>query len=184
MAQRRGRLSRRFSGRRPPNWPRTRTLEHFRGPVARKLTPAVVEKIRARKAQGLSNVAIAQELALSHGSVGNALRMAPTPKAPPKRPTGEKKARKSDSEAPTPAALMAMAWKTAQRLDRWSDEAQDDRDQGAFKALAKDLLAAVKELSKLLPPVPLDPETDPDLVAAAEEARGLVRELVERKRGT
>lgn len=147
--------------------------------MARKLTPAVVEKIRARKAQGLSNVAIAQEFGISHGSVGNALRMAPPAKAPSKSP---KAPQRGESGAPTPAALMQMAWKTAQRLDRWSDEAQNDQDPGAFKALAKDLLVALKELSKLLPPEPVDHETGPDMVAAANEARALVRELVERER--
>lgn len=154
----------------------------------RRLTPDVVERIKQRKAQNLTHAEIALEFGISTGSVGNALAMK-SPRAPTVDAPGDEEAEsvspKPPAEpekllsTPTPERLMAMAWKTAQRLDGWADTAQGEQDRAAYRSLARDLLGAIKELSRLLPPPAPDPEQAPDVVAAAKRARAALHALVE-----
>lgn len=175
--------------------------------MARKLTPIVVQQIHARRAQGLTQAEIAAEMKLSQGSVANALKIPPSsdmgtwarppprvgpavveigkPQVPRSEPSPELEEAEPDEPVeltgPTPQALLSMAWKTAQRLERYADAAERNQDAGAFKALAKDLIATIKELARLTPPAPPDPEQAPDMLEAARLGREALHALIDRE---
>jgi hypothetical protein len=143
----------------------------------RVLTPEVIAGIHRRRAQGLTLQQLVAEFGVSMGSVQTAIKTPPPLLPGPHKPaTSSPEADDSEDEdppdvegkGPTGEALQAIAWKTAQRLDRMGDKAADP---AVYRGLAKDLISAIKELSRLMPPTPADPESMPDMVAAAERAR-------------
>lgn len=159
--------------------------------MARKLTPEVVAKIHQRRAAGLTQAEIARELGISHGSVGNALKIKelqngfPPPKPPISEPLDDPPVAPEPSSSvasgETLADLRGTLLELVRTLQGLAKAAKDSKDGGVYLQIARVTAQLVKEVARLTPPDPPDHEQAPDMVEAAARMRDALHAMVDRE---
>jgi len=147
----------------------------------RKTTESDRLAVHEAKRRGLSNRAIGEQLGLSHETVRRLAAEGPI--APP-RPV------RVDDGAVTPAAVLSAELPENATLADIEDmirrtkaalgHAENDENLQAISALQARLQGWIDRREKFAPPAVADPNEAPDVVAAAAEARELIRGAVER----
>lgn len=139
----------------------------------RKLTPQKIREIKALKAQGFSERDIAARVGVSKGSVGGVALDAPkseAPKSPPVLP--------SDEEIEGTDDLKTIdGW-----LETVAGMAAGAKASGNGPLLARTgtlALSLLEAKRKATPPVPPDPNENPDLIALSDQAETTLLRMVD-----
>ncbi len=171
-------------------------------PSRKKLTPAFVADVHARKRAGLSARQIAKEKGVSRQTIDRALDAAPTSTkvtVTSKRPSKVAQTVAQNAEVAqktTPATgpstpadldeLRTLMAELARGLTAQAREAREDDDAGAYMALASKAKDAVLALAKLSPAAPQAEHegfyvTTEDMAKTAAEVRAKILERVARR---
>lgn len=147
--------------------------------MVKKIQNDTVRRIKARRAQGATYQELAEKFGVSVGSVSNALKVKTKRSAAKARSARNAPAERAE-DMPPPTFDEIRAWLAEQirALKADLDSTHDDAPRRA--SLNRQLVTTQILLTKIMPPEPEPEKENVDMVAAAERARRLLHELIDR----
>ena len=132
------------------------------------LSSSQVEKIRARRRQGITLATLASEYNVSIGTLHNALKVEDVP-------AGRKKTRTAAVSAPTAEDLRNDLANLADAIRR---DLASSESPAIRASLSRVLVTLTALQAKVTPPPPPDPNLNPDFTALAEEGERKLMKLL------
>lgn len=143
---------------------------------------AFCDKVLALSKSGMSNVEIAKKLKVSQPTIYKAKKILRQPDIAPEVAEGweDDLELSEDAASASSSDPVARLERTLSSLESLARQAMSSGNISGFATLQRVLVTATKELARIRPEPPKDPNEMPDMIAVAAIARAKLHDLVDR----